>query len=141
MRDPYLKALVDEVERTGDAVSVSFVLHSGAIVTGFLRQSQHFAAITRRETNASRQTMDFRRVGQQAIDALNRAEKAQVVLDAVPPDDARDTNPDHITLSDVTMIWNNGSGLRLLTMRIRVDAVAGWWIKSGTPLAPRPSAA
>jgi len=39
MRDPYLTAIIDQVERSGDPVLVSLVLHSGAVVTGQVRQA------------------------------------------------------------------------------------------------------
>jgi hypothetical protein len=52
VRDPYLTAIIEEVERNGEALHVSLVLHSGAVITGYLRQSHFFFALTRKETDA-----------------------------------------------------------------------------------------
>ena len=40
MRDPYLTAIIQSVERGGDPVMISIALNSGAIATGFVRQSR-----------------------------------------------------------------------------------------------------
>jgi hypothetical protein len=47
---------------------------------------------------------------------------------------------DHVTLSDVTMVWSSGDGLRLEVVRISLDAIAGWWITPGQAIKGRTEA-
>ena len=41
---------------------------------------------------------------------------------------------DSVTLSDVTMVWSSGDGLKLKTIRLNLDAVAAWWVAKGEPI-------
>ncbi len=41
---------------------------------------------------------------------------------------------DSVTLSDVTMVWSSGDGLKLKTIRLNLDAIAAWWVAKGEPI-------
>ena len=133
MRDPYLTATIDQVERSGDPVLVYLVLHSGAVVTGYVRQSQFFVELTRRGTESLRQKVSPPKDEYQR-GLLARAEQAQAALEAVRGEDVRVADADYIMLSDVTMVWSSGDGLRLQSVRLNLDAIAGWWLTPGQPI-------
>lgn len=130
MRDPYLTAIIDRVERSGDPVSVSLVLQSGAVVTGLVRPAHRFADLTRLGTDSLRQKLSRPKDDYQRR-LLAQAEQVQGAVDDVRGDDARGATADHITLSDVTMVWSGGDGIRLPAFRLNVDAIAGWWLTPG----------
>jgi hypothetical protein len=131
VRDPYLTAIIDEVERNGEALHVSFVLQSGTVVTGYVRQSHFFVALTRKETNALPQKLPGWAAEERKL--LERSERTLAALDSVREEDARGAVADHITMSNVTMLWSTGDGIRLELVRIDLDAIAGWRLKQGEP--------
>jgi hypothetical protein len=129
-RDPYLTAIIDHVERSGEPVDVYLVLHSGAVVTGFVRPSHRFADLTARGTDALRQKLSRPKDDYQR-GLLARLEQKQAIVESVRGDDTRGANAEHITLSDVKMIWSGGDGMQVPTVRLSLDAVAGWWLAPG----------
>jgi hypothetical protein len=133
MRDPYLTAIIEQVERSGDPVLVSLVLDSGAVVTGHVRQSAAFVELTRRDTDALREKIPRPKDEYQRY-LLARAEQTQAAVETVRGSDAREGAADHITLSDVTMVWSSGDGLRVPSVRLNLDAIAGWWLAGSQPI-------
>ena len=134
MRDPYLTAIIDQVERTGEPVLVSLVLDSGAVVTGHVRRSDaFFAEATRADIDALREKISPPKDDYQRR-LLARAEALQAAVEAVRASDARDGAADHLTLSDVTMVWSSGDGLRVSSVRLSLDAIAAWWLAGSQPI-------
>lgn len=128
MRDPYLTAIIESVERGGDPVMISVALNSGAIATGFVRQSRHFVKLARRDPEAvDRQRAEAKWLKEKPPSEAERHDT--LFRNAVPGDD-----PDGITLSDVTMVWHTGDGVKLLTLRVNVGAISAWWLGGGQPI-------
>ena len=138
MRDPYLAAIIDSVERGGDPVAISVALHSGAVVSGYVRRSHFFASVTKNEVRRAHQQASFvgkNRVTKEIKDAM----WVQVELvDSIYASRLDGDDADGITLSDVTMLWSSGDGLRLKTIRLSLDAIAAWWVAKGQTIkAPK----
>lgn len=32
------------------------------------------------------------------------------------------------------MLWSSGDGMKLKTIRLRLDAIAAWWVAKGDPI-------
>jgi hypothetical protein len=127
MGDPYLSAIIDRVESQGDPVSIALALKSGAVLSGYVRQSQFFVNITRRELDAARSKLTPVKDDFQA-GLVAQTERNDAALERL--DDATGES-DFITLSDVKMVWSSGDGLNLQTVRVSLDAIAAWWVLPG----------
>jgi hypothetical protein len=142
MRDPYLAAIIDSVEKGGDPVAISVALHSGAVVSGYVRRSQFFASVTKDEVRRIHDQASFAgKVSDRVTREIKDGMRVQVErIDSVYAsrlDDSSD-DADTVTLSDVTMLWSSGDGLKLKTIRLSLDAIAAWWVAKGDPIkAPK----
>ena len=135
MRDPYLTAIIERVERSGDPVRVSLVLQSGAVVTGYVRQSDSSSnSRAGVQTQSGRRCRHRRTITRRACWPRRNERKLPSTLCVVSMAGAE---VDHVTLSDVTMVWSSGDGLRLEVVRISLDAIAGWWITPGQAIKGR----
>jgi hypothetical protein len=126
--DPYLEAIVRAVEDSQKPVQLSIVLTSGALVTGVLRHSRYFVdgshhVFSERHLNANRKGSEAARHEAARSHAYEQVSTFDVDVD---PSDAQT-----VTLSDVTVVWSNGDGVRLFVVRLNVDAIALWWIAPG----------
>ena len=70
MPDPYLTAIVESVEEGGDPVRISAALHSGAVVSGFVRRSQFFVSITKDVTLTTLKAVESRQPRLPSLPAL-----------------------------------------------------------------------
>jgi hypothetical protein len=128
LHDPYLKALVDAVERNAAPVKITAALTSGAVVTGFVRRSQLFASV---EGSKARALLDEATSMKQTDDHTQRlAVQAQTLVDALLGANL-EADSEFITLSDVTLIWASGDGLQLNAIRVALQAIAAWWVTPG----------
>jgi hypothetical protein len=129
--DPYIAAIIDSVESGGDPVLISVALKSGAVITGYVRAAQFFADATRNETRRVRQAAAAAKAGSHDMAFLTRQQDR---IAAIYENFDNPGSPEAVTLSDVTMIWNNGDGMKLHTVRLGFDAIAAWWVAQGTPI-------
>jgi len=127
MTDPYLAEVLEGVERTGDPVEISVALHSGAVITGFVRRSKFFLSVTRDETARTAQYARDAKKQPVTLPVLEAQAQRFANLDA-------DNEAGHITLSDITMLWSTGDGLSIKTLRLSTDAIAAWWVVRGRPI-------
>jgi hypothetical protein len=133
--DPYLAALIDRVEGNGEPLPISVALTSGAVVSGFLRRARSFPgwtmdgmrSLAEKALPTTRRPSDL--AVQHAAALANRAEAIEHGF-AVAEDPER--SADFVTLSNVTMVWSSGDGLKMPTLRVRLDAVAAWWVVPAT---------
>jgi len=65
---------------------------------------------------------------------LARAAQTQAAVETLRGSEARAGAAEYITLSDVTMVWSSGDGLRLQSVRLNLDAIAAWWLTPGQPV-------
>jgi hypothetical protein len=56
------------------------------------------------------------------------AERSTRLLGSVKTDD------DAVTLSNVTMVWSSGDGVKVLTLRVNPDSISAWWLGGGQPI-------
>lgn len=132
MRDPYLAEIIRAVERSGEPVAVSLALVSGAVVTGYVRDSRTFTRLTRAGSDTLRQRLtppkdDYQR------GLLAQLERTQAAVEVVREEVDQETST-FVTLSDVSMVWSNGDGLRLPVIRVNVDTTTAWWLTPGQPI-------
>jgi hypothetical protein len=140
MRDPYLAAIIESVEKGGEPVAISAALHSGAVVSGYVRRSNFFASVTKDEVRRTHEQASFvgkNRVTREIRDGMQVQVERIDSIYASRLDDSSD-DADGVTLSDVTMLWSSGDGLRLKTIRLSLDAITAWWVATGDPIkAPK----
>ena len=114
-------------------MEISVALHSGAVVSGLVRRSHVFANATKNEVRRTHQQASFvgkGRVTREVKDAMwAQVERIDSIYASRPDDSPHDA--DGVTLSDVTMLWSSGDGLRLKTIRLDLDAIAAWWVAKG----------
>ena len=140
MRDPYLAAIIESVERGGDPVSISVALHSGAVVSGYVRRAQLFANVTKDEVRRIHDRASFAgKVSERVSKEIKEGMRMQAEqIDRIYASQLDADDADCVTLSDVTMLWSSGDGIKLKTIRLSLDAVAAWWVAKGTPIkAPK----
>lgn len=131
MRDRYLASIIASVENGGEPVAISVALHSGAVVSGFVRHSEFFVRVTKNESRRIRQLAAGKKDDAYQEGLLLQQERIHSIYADEDPGDS-----EAITLSDVTMLWQNGAGLRLKTIRLSPDAIAVWWVARGEPIKP-----
>ena len=93
-----------------------------------MRRSQFFASVTKDET---RRALEAVVVKQPRLPSLPALKLQQERIDDIYENTDALVTSDVVTLSDVTMVWNSGDGLKLETMRLNLDAIAAWWIAPG----------
>jgi hypothetical protein len=103
-----------------------------------VRRPQFFGSVTKDETGRALQEVEKNMPRLPAIPALRvRKERIDAIIHASTDELAA---ADVITLSDVTMLWSCGAGLKLPTMRLSLDAIAAWWVVPAVPvMAPKDS--
>ena len=91
MPDPYLTARVESVEEGGDPVRISAALHSGAVVSGFVRRSQFFVSITKDVTLTTLKAVESRQPRLPSLPALDFSRNASTASTQAP------TRPSRLT--------------------------------------------
>lgn len=108
---------------------LSFALNSGAVVNGTVRHTRYFIDVTHQALSSARlgivvekkRTPELREEAKAY--AYDRIKSFYVDVDA--------SESDAITLSDVTIVWDNGDGLKVPGMRLGLDGIAAWWLAPG----------
>ena len=141
MHDPYLASIIGSVETSGDPVTISVALHSGAVVSGYVRRSHFFASLTKdevRRTHEQRSFVGKDRVTREIKDGMQvQVERIDNIYAGRLDDGSDDAHG--VTLSDVAMLWQRRR-LRLTTIRLSLDAIAAWWVAKGDPIMARKTA-
>ena len=138
MRGPYLAAIIESIESGGDPVAISVALHSGAVVNGYVRRAQFFASVTKDEVRRTRDQASFAGRGRVTREIKDGMQKQVERIESTYASRLDADDADGVTLSDVTMLWSSGDGLRLPTIRLSLDAIAAWWVARGDPIkAPK----
>lgn len=107
-----LAASIESVER-GDPVSISVALHSGAVVSGYVRRSEFFASVTKDGVRRTHEQASFagkNRVTREIKDGMQVQVERIDSIYAGRLDDSSDA-ADSLTLSNVTMLWSSGDSL------------------------------
>lgn len=107
-----LAASIESVER-GDPVSISVALHSGAVVSGYVRRSEFFASVTKDEVRRTHEQASFagkNRVTREIKDGMQVQVERIDSIYAGRLDDSSD-DADSLMLSNVTMLWSSGDSL------------------------------
>lgn len=108
-----LAPIIESVERGGDPVSISVAVHSGAVVSGYVRRSEFFASVTKDGVRRTHEQASFAaksRVTREIKDGMQVQVERIDSIYAGRLDDSSD-DADSLMLSNVTMLWSSGDGL------------------------------